>query len=237
MLNPYPSTATKGQVADLIAEELGRAGYDFDIQPGETLSWLRKMDAMLAQWQAQGIALNYNFPTVFGNSQPTDMMGVPDAALDTIAAWTALRVAPGIGKTMSQESRKAMADGKAFLFAETATIPTMIVPKTTAVGIGWAPWNIWLPFATDDWDDTIALADLALSDAACAAGGNYAAIVGPLTQGAQLVLIDTSGLFTLTGSLITATALPAGIYTFTVRQILPGAVTSPYDTALTVTAS
>ena len=153
-LNSSPSTATKGQVADLIAEELGRAGYDFDIQPGEVLSWLRKMDALLAQWQAQGITLNYNFPASFGTSKPTDMMGVPDAALDTIAAWVAMRVAPGIGKTMSTESRKAMADGLSLLRSETAVIPCMHYPKTTAIGSGWNPWAIWRPFARYDSDNT-----------------------------------------------------------------------------------
>lgn len=235
-LNPYPSTATKAQLLDLIFEELGRAGYDFDRQPGEELSALRKVDALLAQWQAQGVHLNYNFPAVFGQSKPTDAMGVPDATLDTIAMWAAMRVAPGIGKTMSAESRKAMADGKAFLFAETATIPEMSYPRTTAKGIGWKPWGIWYPFMTDDTSTTIALGDLELADNTNPAGLDYATTVSN-PYGAQLGLIDGSGLFTLTGSLITATAVPAGSYTFTVRQTYPGATNSPYDTALTVTVS
>jgi hypothetical protein len=236
MLNPYPSTATKAQVLDMVFEELGRAGYDFDRQPSEEVSALRKMDALLSQWQAQGCALNYNFPATFGQSLPTDKMGVPDAALDTIAAWVAMRVAPGSGKSMSPESRKAMADGKAFLFAETSTIPEMTYPKTTAIGIGWKPWAIWYPFSTEEPADTITLGDLALADSAVTAGNNFATTISN-PYGAVLALTDTSGRFTLTNGIITATALPAGTYSFTVRQTYPGATNSPYDTMLTVVAS
>ena len=220
----------------MIYEECGRAGYDFDRLPSEDASTLRKMDAVMSQLLSQGVAVNYNFPAVFGQGKPSDAMGVPDSVLDTIAMMVALRVAPGMGKTMSVESRKALAEGKAFLFAETSKLPDMLLPKTTASGSGWYPWQIWFPFETDDWSDTITLGDLSLSDAACVAGQNYAATVGPLV-GAQLSLIDATGRFTLVGSLVTATALPAGTYSFTVRQTFPGASNSPYDTVLTVTAS
>lgn len=238
MLNPYPSTATKAQLIDMVFEELGRAGYDFDRTPNEELSVLRKTDALLAQWQAQGCALNYNFPSTFGQSLPTEYIGIPDAAMDTVALWVAFRAAPGIGKTLSAETRKAMADGKAFLFAETSSIPNMKLPKTTATGSGWKPWNIWFPFETDTWADTVILADIVLADPAAKATLDFATTVGNAHQGAQLTIAsDASGRFTLQGTLLEAAALPAGTYTMTIRQTLPGATNSPYDTVATVTAS
>lgn len=146
MLNAAPATASKAQLLDLIFEELGRAGYEFDRTPGEEISALRKVDAMLAQWAAEGIVLNYNFPAIFGQGLPTDDLGIPDSAIDTVAAWAAFRVAPGMGKTISPETRKAMADGKAFLRAETAKIPSMRLPRNTARGSGNYPNAIWRPF-------------------------------------------------------------------------------------------
>jgi len=237
-LNPYPSTATKSQLIDLVFEELGRAGYDFDRTPNEELSVLRKADALMAQWQAQGCNLNYNFPATFGGGLPTDQIGIPDSAIDTVAMWVAFRVAPGIGKSISAETRKAMAEGKSFLFAQTATIPEMKLPKTTATGIGWKPWNIWFPFETDSWADNVTLSDLTLSNASALAAGNYATTVNTAVSQAQMTIAsDASGLFTLQGTLLEAAALPAGTYSLTIRQTFPGATNSPYDTVLTVTAS
>lgn len=237
MLNPYPSTAIKAQLLDMIFEELGRAGYEFDRSPDEDVSALRKTDALMAQWEAEGITLNYNFPAIFGNSLPTDAMGVPDAALDTIAAWAAFRVAPGIGKTMSAESRKAMADGKAFLRAETAKIPSMKFPGNTPRGLG-NRWSVWRPYFPQTCDQPLTLGDLVLSDASARAGLDYAATLSNIAQGAQLVLVDDAGgTFVLTGNLLRAAALPAGNYEPVVRQILPGATNSAHDTVLSVVST
>jgi len=236
-LNPYPSTATKAQLIDMVFEELGRAGYDFDRTPNEEVSVLRKADALMAQWQAQGCSLDYNFPATFGQGLPSDAMGIPDSAMDTVAMWVAFRAAPGMGKTITAETRKAMAEGKAFLFAQTASIPEMKLPKTTATGIGWKPWNIWFPFETDSWSDTVTLSDVTLSDASAVATSDYAARVISAIPQAQFTLTDASGLFTLQGGLLEASALPAGTYSMTIRQTFPGASNSPYDTVLTVKAA
>lgn len=238
MLNPTPATAIKADLLDMIFEELGRASYDFDRTPDEDVSALRKVDALMAEWQAQGCNLNYNFPTSFGRGLPSDLVGVPDAALNTIAAHAAFRIAPGIGKTMSAESRKAMADGKAFLFAETAKIPAMDFPHSTAKGIGNKPWGVWFPFFPTNEPQDLSLLALAASDSSAIAGSDYSATLGPLTQGAQLVLLnDAGGLFTLTGNVLRAKALPAGTYNPIVRQILTGAVNNPLDATLTIVAA
>lgn len=238
MLGAGPATATKAQLLDMIFEELGRASYDLDRTPDEDISALRKVDALMGEWRAQGCDLNYNFPATFGKGKPTDLVGIPDAAMNTVAAWAAFRHAPGIGKTMSAESRKAMADGKSFLFAETATIPSMDLPSNTARGIGNKPFSIWRPFSPSNLQASLTLAPLVLSDAAAVVGVDYAATFGPITQGAQIVLIsDAGGIFTIKGNILQASALAAGTYAPVIRQILPGAVNSPVDTALTVIAA
>lgn len=236
MLNPYPSTATKADLLDLMFEECGRAGYEFDRSPGEDASALRRLDAMMAEWQARGITIGYNFPTTFGQGQPTDKAGIPDAAINTVAAWAAFRIAPGMGKTISAETRKAMADGLAFLRAETATIPEMLLPKSTARGIGWKPWAIWRPFETDDWVDGVTLGDVTVADSTCLAADGYACTVD-YTQGAVLTLKADLGKFTLVNGLLTGTGLSAGTYQPILRQTYPGATNSPLDTTLTITVS
>ena len=236
-MNPYPSTALKSDLLDMVFEECGRAGYEFDRSPGEDASALRRIDAMMAEWQAKGINLNYNFPTSFGKGAPTDPTGIPDAAMNTVAAWGAFRIAPGMGKTISPETRKAMADGLAFLAAETATIPTMLYPKTTQKGMGWKPWAIWYPFTTDQWSDTLTLGDATVAETSCLAANGYVCTVG-ITQGALLTLKDNAGgKFNLVNGILTGSSLSAGTYSPIVRQTFPGATNSPLDTTLTITVS
>lgn len=239
MLNPYPSTATKAVLLDLMFEECGRAGYEFDRSPGEDASALRRLDALMAEWQAQGIALNYNFPATFGQSQPADAAGIPDSAVNTVAAWGAMRIAPGMGKSISPETRKAMSDGLAFLRAETATIPSMKLPTTTGMGIGKKSWSVWYPFNTDQWPtDPITLVDVVPADTTAKAGIAWATTLSGQAEGAQLVLINSvSGKYTLTGNLLSGVGLTAGTDAPVVRQVLPGAANSPLDTTLAIVVS
>jgi hypothetical protein len=238
MLNPYPSSATKADLLDLVFEECGRAGYEFDRTPGEDASALRRLDAMMAQWAAEGIGIGYNFPAVFGRGQPSDPAGIPDAAIDTVASWAAFRIAPGMGKSLSIESRKAMADGKAFLRAETSEIPWMLFPRTTARGIGNKPRGVWYPFEDQVWDEGITLADACVGNTTCAAIDGYASAVD-FTQGAVLSLQDDQGgLFTLVGTMLTGTGLVSGTsYAPVLRQVFPGATNSPWDTTLAIAAT
>jgi hypothetical protein len=235
VLSLTPSTATKAALLDMIFEECGRAGYEFDRSPGEDASALRRVDAMMAEWQAEGMALAYNFPAVFGTGQPTDVLGIPDSAINTVAAWAAFRIAPGMGKTISSETRKAMADGKAFLRAETSTIPCAQLPRNTARGSGQYPRAIWWPFEVESDDSIITLPDLVLSDASALASAGYAALLLGAPQGASLTLINNvGGKYVLYGNEIIGAGLVAGTDAPIVRQTLPGATNSPHDTTLAI---
>ena len=240
MLNPLPSTATKALILDLMFEECGRAGYEFDRTSSEDASALRRLDALMSEWQAQGIYLNYNFPAVLGQSQPTDAAGVPDAVVNTVALAGALRIAPGMGKTLSPETRKALADGIAFVRAETATIPSALFPRTTPSGLGNKPWSIWYPFereASVSVDQTV-LADLVISDATAPTGSTYAAVLSGYPQGVQLQLTNSvGGKYTLNGNLLQGVNLTAGTDAPIVTQVLPGATNSPYATAFAIVVS
>lgn len=237
MFNPYPSTASKAFIIDRVYEELGRAGYDFDVSPEEQISTLAKLDLRMATLAAEGVELNYNFPSSLGGGDPSDAAGVPDFAIETIAILVAERVAPGFGKSMSVESRKAKAEGLAFLRAQTATIPSMAYPRTTARGIGNKPWATWRPFFNTTFTDTITLSDIVAADVSALAG-DWATTISGFADGAVLSLDDdVGGKYTLTGNLLQGTGLTAGTDQPIISQTYPGATNSPFLTTLNIAVS
>jgi hypothetical protein len=60
---------TKRQFVDAAFEEIGLASYVFDLTTEELLPRLvRRLDAMMAQWNAKGIRLGYPLPTSAADS-------------------------------------------------------------------------------------------------------------------------------------------------------------------------
>ena len=52
----------KRQFISAAFEEIGLASYVFDLQPEQLQSALRRLDAMMADWNAKGIRLGYPAP-------------------------------------------------------------------------------------------------------------------------------------------------------------------------------
>jgi len=239
LFNPYPSTATKGFILDRIFEEVGLAGYEFDRSPEQDISALSKMDVLMAQWQAQRMNLNYNFPSSMGGGDPSDVAGVPDFAIDAIAVSVAMRVAPGMGKSMSVESRRALTESMTMIRAVTAKIPCMSLTRTTPIGMGNRYRSTVWPYA---WGPSpqcesgpFTLKDLTISDQYADYGDGYIATLSGYPDGAALQLIDSvGGKYRLIGSLLYGDGLAGGIDHPVVRQTYPGATNSPYDTTLTI---
>jgi hypothetical protein len=75
---------TKRQFVDAAFEEIGLASYVFDLTTEELASALRRLDAMMAQWNAKGIRLGYPLPTLAANSSLFSNSEVPDAANEAI---------------------------------------------------------------------------------------------------------------------------------------------------------
>ena len=55
---------TKRQFINAALEEIGLASYVFDIQPEELESALRRLDAMMADWNAKGIRIGYPLSSI-----------------------------------------------------------------------------------------------------------------------------------------------------------------------------
>lgn len=132
---------TKRQLIDEAFAELALAGYSFDITPEEQQTALRRLDTMLATWEAKGVRVGYAFPTSPEDSSLDAQSGLPDGAVETVFLHLALRIATGFGKQLSSATRKAASDGyDALLWAAARPIEQQL-PNTMPRGAGNKPWR------------------------------------------------------------------------------------------------
>lgn len=133
---------TKRQFITQAFEEIGLAAYVFDLTPEQLDSALRRLDAMIAGWAANGIRISYPIPSSPQNSNIDADTGTPDWCNEAIYLGLALRLAPGFGKTVSPET-KAFADLAYSNLLNQASIPTheRQLPKTMPRGQGTKPWR------------------------------------------------------------------------------------------------
>lgn len=126
---------SKRQLIREAHNELG-LGADFDISPEEDQSALRRMDAMLALWEAKGVRIGYAFPADPTSSDPDTPSGIPDSAAETVALNLAIRLAPSFGKAVKPETTKAAREGYDLLLWGAARPQAQQMPNTMPVGAG-----------------------------------------------------------------------------------------------------
>ena len=128
-----PAGRPKRDIIELAFDDCGMAGYEFDRTPEEQGMALRKLNAMMAEWPWSN--LGYAQPS-YGAGQVEGPSGIPDFAISAVAQYLALRIAPGMGASISSETRASMAHSRATLFGQIATIPDMALPGNTPRGQG-----------------------------------------------------------------------------------------------------
>jgi hypothetical protein len=133
---------TKRQLIEQAFDEMGLAPHIFDITPEQEQSALRRMDAMVAGWNANGIRISYPLPSSPDYSNIGIDSEVPDYAVEAIYLGLAVRLAPSYGKTASPET-KAFADMAYSNMVNQCAIPTpeRVLPYTLARGAGVKPWR------------------------------------------------------------------------------------------------
>lgn len=101
---------TKRRIVEDAFGELALAGYVFDLDPAETQAAMRRLDAMMASWDEQGIRLGYaqGLPS---EGDLDDEAGIPAHAIEPVTANLAVRIAAGYGKTLSLPTLTAARDG------------------------------------------------------------------------------------------------------------------------------
>lgn len=128
--------ATKLELIEGAYEELGLAGYVFDLEPEEITTALNRLDRQAAKWDAKGIRLGYNLPSCAEESSPNDEAGIPDWAEEPFITNLALRLAPTVGKQVSLDTRIAARDGYKALLMGDYSIPQMQMPRQMPIGTG-----------------------------------------------------------------------------------------------------
>ena len=133
---------TKRQFITQAFEEIGLAAYVFDLTANQLQSALRRMDAMVAGWNANGVRIGYPLPVSPDDSDLDQDSGVPDFANEAIYLNLAIRLAPGFGKTVPPETTK-LADMAYNNMANQVAFPTpeRQMPQTLPRGQGTKPWR------------------------------------------------------------------------------------------------
>ncbi len=152
---------TKRQFITQAFEEIGLAAYVFDLTPEQLDSALRRMDSMVAGWNANGIRIGYPLPSSPEDSDLDQQTGVPDYANEAIYLNLARRLAPGFGKTLDPET-KASADMayNNLVNQVMPPIPERQMPGSLPLGAGNKPWrNTNLPFVRPPEDPLLAGTD------------------------------------------------------------------------------
>ena len=96
---------TKRDIVEQAFEEIGLASYVFDLQPQQLESALRRLDSMMATWNAKGIRLGYPLPSSPADSDLDQEIGVPDSAIEAMYLNLSVRISGGFGKTVSPETK------------------------------------------------------------------------------------------------------------------------------------
>lgn len=127
---------SKRQFVTAAFEEIGLASYVFDLSPEQLESALRRLDAMLAEWNAKGIRLGYPLP---GSPESSDLdaeSAVPDSANEAIITGLAVRIAPSLGKQLMPETKVTAKQGYNTLLARACQPIEMQLPGTLPAGAG-----------------------------------------------------------------------------------------------------
>lgn len=91
---------SKQDVINQAFSEIGMGSFQYDLQPEDNQTALRKLDAMMATWGGtQGIRIGYAGGDGKGELTPSTM--VPDWAYEALYLNLALRLCPDYGKQPS----------------------------------------------------------------------------------------------------------------------------------------
>lgn len=134
---------TKRQLIEQAYEAFGLANYVFDLSPEQMQGALNRLDSMMASWDGACIRLGYLLPSTPGSSDLDQLSGLPDYANEAVYLALAIRLAPGIGKVISRDTK---GDAKAAydrMLAKLAAdnMPQMQYPRNTPAGAGNKPYR------------------------------------------------------------------------------------------------
>jgi hypothetical protein len=126
---------SKSSLVEGAYDYCGLNGYEFERTPEEMTSGLRHLNAMMAEWYADGVDLGYDLP-IYAKGLLEEPSGVPDSAVAVIHQMLAQRLAPGLGATLSPDARAALSMSYFKLRSRYAATPPSMIPTSILPSLG-----------------------------------------------------------------------------------------------------
>jgi hypothetical protein len=134
---------SKRQFVTAAFDEIGLASYVFDLTPEQLQSALRRLDAMMASWNALGIRLGYPLPSSPQFSDLDAQSEVPDSANEAIITNLAIKLAPSYGKQVMPDTKATAKETYNTLLSRAAMPMEQQMPGTMPSGAGNKPWRVY----------------------------------------------------------------------------------------------
>jgi hypothetical protein len=148
---------TKRQFVEAAFDEIGLASYVFDLTPEQLQSALRRLDTLVAAWNALGIRLGYPLPSNPADSDLDEQTNVPDSSIEALYTNLAVKLAPSYGKQVMIETKVTAKESYNTLLSLAAMPMEQQLPSTMPAGAGNKPWrNYDNPFLQRPVDPVLA---------------------------------------------------------------------------------
>ena len=132
---------TKRQLLEQAFNEIGLAGYLFDLSPDQLQTAARQLDSMMATWDAKGIKLGFPLALDPQNIDIDQDTFLPTAAYEATYLNLGCRIGPGFGKTIPAETRINAKMAYDALLSIAAFPRQQQMPGTMPAGAGNKPWR------------------------------------------------------------------------------------------------
>lgn len=133
---------TKRQFILSAFEEIGIGSYNFDLSPEMMEMGRKRLDAMMATWNAKGMRLAYSIPSGADDGDLDEDSNVPDSANEAVYLNLAIRLAPAFGKQIAPEMKQEAFKAFNVAMAKNMTIQERQGSQTIPAGAG----NKWRRF-------------------------------------------------------------------------------------------
>lgn len=133
---------TKRQLVSQAYDEIGLADYVFDLEPEQLQSACRRMDAMIAGWNASGVRIAYPLSDSPDTTDIDEDTNMPDFCNEAVYLNLAVRLGASMGKNLSPDTRINARKAYTQLLNGLMDAPIEYTyPSSMPVGQGKKPWR------------------------------------------------------------------------------------------------
>lgn len=132
---------TKRELINQAYDEIGLASYAFDLSPDQQATAMRRLNSMMATWNAKGIRISYPLPGTASGGDLDDDSAIPDSAIEATYLNLAIRLAGGIGRPVPDSLKIAAKEAYNALLNTHAVPLEKNLPVDLPLGAGNKPWR------------------------------------------------------------------------------------------------